>query len=208
METKTLSRRKYVTESTRKRQANIQSPSADRSGIAHAIFPSEKSTRNIPHPNAQGASPAKNHAKTSFHPGMARNGAAGGVSADSSDTAKALYRRYAESATSPTLPNLWTATMYGPGSNASKTYFVKSTRMATSAKWVRVNTSANARPEKYPLRRSRTEAARRVFAWPGQAAWTNPRPAVSQKSPQNDGADGSSTKFATPFSTFRKKSAP
>lgn len=98
--------------------------------------------------------------------------------------------------------------MYGPGSNASKTYLVNSTRMATSARWVDVNTSAKASPEKNPLLRSSTDAARRDLACPGHAAWTNPSPAVRAKSPQNEGAEGFSTKSDTPFKTFLKKSAP
>lgn len=98
--------------------------------------------------------------------------------------------------------------MYGPGSNASKTYLVRSTRMATSAKCVTVNTRAKASPEKNPRRRSRTDAARSVLACPGPAAWTKPSPTVNANNPQKPGADGSCTNLVTPFSTFRKKSAP
>lgn len=205
---KAFSRKTKVTDSTRKRQANMPRPSAAKSGMAQAIFPSEKSTRNIPHPNAHGASHAKKPAKTSFHPGIARNETGTSGSPVFRFSTNALNNKYAESATSPMLPKRWTATMYGPGSNASKTYLVKSTRIATSAKWVTVKTSANARLEKNPLRRSRTDAARRVLACPGQAAWTNPRPTVSQNNPQNEGAEGFSTKFATPLSTLRNESAP
>lgn len=162
----------------------------------------------MPHQNAQGARPAKNPAKTSFQPGRVRNSASTTGFSGALVSRYALRMRYAERMTRPTLQNRWTAIMYGPGSNASKTYLVSSTRIATSAKWVTVNTSANARPEKNPLLRSSTEAARSDLACPGHAAWTNPSPAVSQNSPQNDGAEGSSTNSATPLSTFRKKSAP
>lgn len=80
--------------------------------------------------------------------------------------------------------------------------------MATSARCVIVNTSANAKPEKNPRRRSRTEAASRVLACHGPAAWTKPSPTVNANSPQNPVAEGSFANLATPFRTLRKKSAP